>query len=54
MVDAKKPGDAFMMQVKYKDNTRMIALEIPNNIKYIILLKARFAYFRAGFVFSKN
>lgn len=30
LIEAKKPGEAFMLQVRYKDNTRMIAIEIPS------------------------
>lgn len=29
LIESKKPGEAFMIQVRYKDNTRMIAIEIP-------------------------
>jgi len=29
IIDSKKPGEAIMLQVNYKDNLRMVALEIP-------------------------
>lgn len=29
IISAKKPGDALLIQVKYKDTNRMIAIEIP-------------------------
>jgi len=29
VLDGKKPGDGVLLQVKYKDTYRLIALEVP-------------------------